>query len=153
MAKKMGRPPKLTELTVKKLCESFAYGCTDLEACLYADISKTALYNYEKKNPHFVEQKAKLKENPVLQARKSVVDGLRLDPNLSLKFLERKKKDEFGLQPTLIESNTPKLQQNILVLIDKAYEKYGGHIKDTRDGTDGDTVRLSPEADKELPTS
>jgi hypothetical protein len=48
----------MTEATVAKLEQAFAFGCTDLEACLYADISKDCLYNYQKKHPEFVDRKA-----------------------------------------------------------------------------------------------
>jgi len=93
-----GRPTKMTEAVVEKLQQAFAFGCTDLEACLFADISKDCLYNYQKKYPKFVERKQLLKENPVLQARKSVVNDLEHNPDLALKYLERKKKDEFSLR-------------------------------------------------------
>jgi hypothetical protein len=123
---KTGRPTKMTEATVNKLEEAFAWGCTDAEACLYADISKQCLYNYQDKHPEFVDRKALLKKNPVLKARKSVVGNLEDDSNLALKYLERKKKDEFSLrqiidvksdrQPLTIEQ----LQDNIRALIAKA---------------------------------
>jgi hypothetical protein len=98
LKKKLGRPTKMTEATVNKLEEAFALGCTDAEACLYADISKQSLYNYQEKNPEFVERKELLKQKPVLQARKSVAGDLEGDSNLALKYLERKKKDEFSVR-------------------------------------------------------
>jgi hypothetical protein len=93
-----GRPTVMTPEVIRKLEESFLMGCTDLEACLYADISKTALYEYQKDNPEFTERKEKLKENPIFQARRSVLSKLSDDADLALKFLERKKKDEFSLR-------------------------------------------------------
>ena len=93
-----GRPTVMTDLTINKLEEAFLMGCSDLEACLFADISHQTLYNYQKENPDFVIRKEKLKENPILKARKSVINGLDNDPELSLKFLERKKKAEFSLR-------------------------------------------------------
>ena len=92
---KGGRPTKMTPETIRKLEQAFSLGCTDLEACLFADIGKSTLYDYQEENPEFAERKARLKENPVLLARKSVVEALEGDPDLALKFLERKKKDEF----------------------------------------------------------
>jgi len=85
---------------VQKLEEAFAYGCTDEEACVYADISRTALHNYQKKNKEFLNRKELLKQSPILLARQTVVTGIQIDPDLALKFLERKKKDEFS--PKLI---------------------------------------------------
>ena len=91
-----GRPSIFDEYTLRKLEEAFALGCTDLEACLYAEVSKSALYEYQKKNEEFVERKELLKERPVLMARQSVIKGLAEDHNHALRFLERKKKDEFN---------------------------------------------------------
>lgn len=86
----------MTELTVKKLEEAFAFGASDKEACFYADISHQTLYNYQENNPEFVERKEALKQRPILLARQSVVRGLEGNPELALKFLERKLKKEFG---------------------------------------------------------
>lgn len=101
MAKNLGgRPTKMTPETVAKLEEAFLMGCSDIEACLFADISKHTLYKYQEKHPEFKDRKELLKENPVMLARKSVLNGMEKDGNLALKFLERKNKDEFGLKQT-----------------------------------------------------
>lgn len=92
----IGRPTVMTVAVIRKLEEAFLFGCTDLEACFSADISKTALYEYQIEHPEFTERKEKLKENPVFLARKSVIEKLPENGELALKFLERKKKDEFG---------------------------------------------------------
>lgn len=91
-----GRPTVMTPEVIGKLEEAFALGCTDLEACFFADISKDALYDYQANNKEFADRKEKLKENPVLLARQSVIKGMQTDSNLALKFLERRKKDEFS---------------------------------------------------------
>lgn len=91
-----GRPTVVDELVLAKLEEAFALGCTDAEACLMANISQSTLYKYQDANPDFLERKNELKESPVLMARKSVVDNLKRDPELALKYLERKKKNEFA---------------------------------------------------------
>lgn len=98
MPRKVGRPTKFTPQNIAKLEEAFSMGCSDLEACLYSGICKTALYNYQEKHPEFVERKQLLKENPVLLARSEVLKGMKDNPELSLKYLERKKKDEFSLR-------------------------------------------------------
>ena len=105
-----GRPTKINDLTLKKLEEAFLLGATDLEACLYADISYQTLYTYQHKNPEFTDRKNMLKETPVLKARTEVIKGLTGNPELALKFLERKKKDEFSLRTEVEHSG------NILVL-------------------------------------
>lgn len=91
----MARPTVMTANVIKKIEEAFALGCTDLEASLYANIAPATLCNHQDKNPAFLEQKEQLKMNPILKARKTVVESLD-NPDLALKFLERKKKDEFS---------------------------------------------------------
>jgi hypothetical protein len=103
----------MTERTLKKLREAFLMGCTDVEACLYCDISHQTLYEYQKAHPEYAEQKAQWKENPVLVARKCVVESLSDDKDLSLKYLERKRRDEFGLKQDL------NIKGNITVTVDK----------------------------------
>jgi len=90
-----GRPTKMTENTVNKLEEAFAMGCTDLEACLFADISKKTLYNYQDKNPEFIHRKEQLKQKPFLIARASIMNGMKEDPKLALDYMKNKKSDEF----------------------------------------------------------
>lgn len=90
-----GRPTLMTEETINKLEEVFALGGTDKEACFYAGISHQTLYSYQEKHPEFVERKEALKEKPILKARNTLVNALNI-PEYALKFLERKKKDEFS---------------------------------------------------------
>jgi len=95
---KSGRKPVITQAVIEKLEEAFEWGCTDSEACLHAGCGRTTLYDYQAENPEFVERKNLLKEQPVRIARQAVVEALSKSPDLSLKFLERKKKDEFSLR-------------------------------------------------------
>lgn len=86
----------MTPETVTKLEGAFMLGCTDEEACLVADISKQTLYNYQKEHPEFIDRKEQLKQWPNYQARTSVIEGIKKDPELALKYLSKKKKDEFA---------------------------------------------------------
>lgn len=88
----------MTPDTLNKLEEVFALGGSDLEACFYAGISRQTLYNYQHDHPEFVERKEELKEQPILKARRSVLNGIQDDPELALRFLERRKKAEFSLR-------------------------------------------------------
>lgn len=106
----VGRPTVFSDETLRKLNEAFAFGASDPEACFYADVSTTALYNYQLKHPEFVERKNALKERPVLLARQTVVKALESDADLALKFLERKRKAEFSTKTetdTTIHLPTP----------------------------------------------
>lgn len=99
MAKKKsnaGQPTVMTEKTLRLLQEAFEWGCTDREACLHAQIAQSTLYSYQLVNKEYVEWKEAWKDRPTIMARKSVVGALPKDPELSLKYLERKKKDEFS---------------------------------------------------------
>jgi len=87
----------MTREVLDKLEEAFSLGCSDTEACLYADISPATLYNYQNDNPEFVERKEALKERPVLMARAVVVDSLkRKDKETARWYLERRRKKEFS---------------------------------------------------------
>lgn len=92
-----GRPTKFTKELINKLEQAFSLGCSDNEACLHADISPTALYKYQLKNPEFVERKEVLKDKLLLKARSNVAKDLQEgNTSVSLWYLERKKKDEFS---------------------------------------------------------
>lgn len=92
----IGRPPKMTPETIDKLCQAFALGCTDKEACLYADISQGLLYKYQTKHPDFLERKERLKEAPVLKARQTVIRSIEKGDDVSARwYLERRKPEEF----------------------------------------------------------
>lgn len=86
----VGRPTVMTPEVIRKLEEVFAIGGTDLEACFWADISKTALYEYQEAHPEFKERKAKLKEKIVLAARQTVAKSIASDVNSAWRMLERK---------------------------------------------------------------
>jgi len=86
-----GRPTVMTPEVLAKLEDAFSWGCTDLEACCNADISKDALYDYCNKNPKFSERKEVLKNQPVMKARR-VVQAALDDDDISTahKVIDRK---------------------------------------------------------------
>lgn len=100
MAKPVGRPTVVTPEIISKLEEVFALGGSDLEACLFAGISKTTLYEYQKNNPEFTERKEELKETPILKARRTIDKALD-NPSNAQWFLERKRKKEFAARTEL----------------------------------------------------
>src|SRR3990167_2591130 len=110
----MARPTIMTDELVQKLEYAFALGCTDEEACFYADISKQTLYNYQDKHPEFVDRKQALKTRPIFLARETLLRGIKEDPDLALKMLERKKKDEFSLRQEITGADGKDLPQPIL---------------------------------------
>ncbi len=90
-----GRPTVMTPEVLESLRQAFLMGCTDVEACLYANIGTTPLYEYQKENPEFKKQKEQWKENPTLQARKTVFENIGDKQNAQW-YLERKAKKEFS---------------------------------------------------------
>lgn len=92
-----GRPTKMTTEVIAKLEQAFAVGASDTQACFYAEVSVDALYKYIKKNPKFGERKEALKDNPVLKAKKTLVDNLD-NPENARWYLERKLKKEFSIR-------------------------------------------------------
>ena len=97
----LGRPPSINSVVLAKLEQAYSLGCSDGEACLYAGINPATLYKYQQKHPDFIERKNLLKKKPVLLARKTVIKGMQKDPNLAMKFLEKRKRDEFGSVQTI----------------------------------------------------
>ena len=91
----VGRPPIINDEVMKKLEQCFSLGSSDLEACIFADISPATLYNYQKEHPEFLERKQLLKEKPILKARNTIVKSLD-DPKIALEYLKAKCKSEFG---------------------------------------------------------
>lgn len=91
-----GRPTIMTTETMAKLKQAFMMGCSDREACIYADIGLQTLYDYQKKNPEFPEQKMAFKTYPIMKARKTIFDNLG-EIKTAQWYLERKAKKEFGL--------------------------------------------------------
>lgn len=91
-----GRPTVMTDEILLKLEAAFCMGCTDKEACQFAGIGLATLYNYQKDHPEFLEEKDLWKENPILKARMTVYTSMGFNAELAMKFLERKKRDEFA---------------------------------------------------------
>ena len=89
---------KLTDETIRKLEEAFALDASILEACYYADISHDTYHRWIKEYPQLSDRFNRLREKPCLLARQSVIKAFKSDSNLALKYLERKKKEEFSLK-------------------------------------------------------
>lgn len=131
MAKKsiMGRPRIIDKDTLQKLEYGFSIGCGDVEACLYAGISKSTLYNYQRENPDFVNRKEQLKDNVVLKARLAVESAIEKgDAATARWYLERKRKEEFSTKHEL-DSNVSVRVEKIFITAEEQKE-VDDHIKD-----------------------
>ena len=99
----MSRPTKMTEECVQKLEHAFSIGCTDLEACMYAEISQRTLYSYQENNEEFLHRKEVLKSNPFMKAREVLYNALNgSDINTAHKMIDRKE----GSKVNIDHSNT-----------------------------------------------
>lgn len=115
---KIGRPTDMTPETIAKLEQAWSIGCSDLEACVFADIGKTTLYNYQNTHPEFVERKEILKERLVLKARTVIADALNnKDENTAKWYLERKKRQEFSTRIENTGADGEPLQMPVLNIL------------------------------------
>ena len=109
----MSRPTVVTKEVLSKLDTAFSMGCTDLEACNFADISKAALYRYQEKHEGFRDRKEVLKANPFMLARSVLIDALHDgDVNTAHKMIDRKEGSKVAvdhltsdgsMKPTMIQ--------------------------------------------------
>lgn len=99
----MGRPVKIDDTVLQKLEVAFCHGMTDHEACLFAGISPQTLYNYQKKHSDFIDRKETLKKAVTMRARLNISDAISDgDVDVSKWYLERKCRDEFGKDPSVV---------------------------------------------------
>lgn len=129
-----GRPTVMDNLSIKKLEEVFAIGGTDEEACFFANISMATLYNYQKKHPEFLERKEALKQRPILKARTTVVASLD-DPIIAMRYLEKKKRDEFGLNIDIRDTSQEEEADTAITKLNKLLQ----YARNSRNDTTTDT--------------
>jgi len=90
---KIGRPTVMTEQVLKDLRMIFLIGATQEEACRYSGISVKTLHNHIKREPDFIQEIAKWQDEPVLKAKRKVVDDIESDTNTAKWYLERRAKE------------------------------------------------------------
>ena len=94
---KMGRPTVMTEAIVGKLEYGFMKGLNVTECCHYADISRTAFYDYLDKNPDFSNRIEELRSYTSAKAKLNITEAIEEgDRDLSKWWLERRNRDEFS---------------------------------------------------------
>ena len=122
-------PSKMTPETIQKLEMAFANSFTDTEACLYAGIWLSTLYDYCKANPKFSDKKEALKKKPNLKAKQNIIQSMN-DWNIqdSKRWLERKSKDEFS---TKVENDNTITVKDIVVK--EPWEEESEEVKETEE--------------------
>lgn len=89
-------PSKLNDIVVGKLEQAFAIDATIEEACFYAGINKDTYYAWKKRFPELSDRLELLRNTPILAARQTLATAVMTDSDMALKYLERKRRDEFG---------------------------------------------------------
>ena len=95
----VGRPlfdGKDYDIVIQKLEQAWSLGCSDKDASFFSGISPAALSDFLKKNPDISERKEELKTKVVLKAKQELIKGFENNPEICLKYLERKRKDEYS---------------------------------------------------------
>lgn len=88
--------PEKKQAITAALMEAWLYGAPDSEAAANAGISPQTLKKYLEEIPELKKAKEQLVEKVTLEARKTLFIGIKKNPELALKFLERKLPDEFA---------------------------------------------------------
>ena len=84
------------ESPITKFESALMDSCTIAEACLFSEWDSVDFAQHCSRNPGYLERCELLRNWPTIKARKSLSKGVETDPDLALKYLERKKKDEFS---------------------------------------------------------
>lgn len=129
-----GAPTVMVKETLQKLQKAFLMGCTDSEACLYADISMSTLYNYQNDHPEFLEKKDLWKDNPIMKARATVYNALD-KPDSAAWYLERKARKEFATRHEVTGAEGGAVE----VILDKMETNYDDIAKRAREAKDAAT--------------
>jgi hypothetical protein len=124
MAKRGGRPTVITDKVLTELKTAFHMDCTDAEACLFADISEKTLYNYQRKNPEFLQLKQGWKSKPIFEARKTVCEYLEKDAHFALRYLSKKLPHEFGSPSIRNRSRSPEMSDELRESIERTNKMF-----------------------------
>lgn len=96
----------MTPEVIELLKHAYSYGASDLEACQYAGIGKTTLYDYQREHPEFADIKEALQTDTNFLARKTVREEMENKKNvkrgtLALDYLKAKLPNEFAPRNSL----------------------------------------------------
>ncbi len=93
---KTGRPTVMTKEVLGGLRQAFLWGSTDEEASAYAGIARSTVSEYKARNKGFSDRVRAWKLNPILLAKKTVVEELSRNVKVAMWYLERRRPEEFG---------------------------------------------------------
>lgn len=90
-----GRPTKLDDEVRRKIEEAAALDASVEEIAFYAGVHRATLHRWLQEDEGLRDRIQELRERPILKARQTITKALD-DPNYAFKYLERKKRKEFG---------------------------------------------------------
>lgn len=90
------RTTKLTPDTIRKLEEAAGVRLNVSESCAYAGISRDTYYDWMKRVTGLSDRLDDLRENPIIRAKRRIISQLDNDTNVSFRFLEKEKPEEYG---------------------------------------------------------
>lgn len=128
-----GRKTVMTTEVIGKLEQAFSLGASISEATFYAGIHYDTYFEYCSKNPGYSDRVKQLQDRPLLLAREAIVSSFKKDPNLALKYLERKNKKEFALRTEYTGADGKALPVPILqtVINTKPNDSVSVHLGDS----------------------
>lgn len=91
-------------------------GLTMHEACLQADVPYRTVKDYYDNDEEVRKKIMRLEQYAIVVAKNTLMKGIRRDPDLALKYLERKKKDEFSLRQEMTGKDGAELPTPIISL-------------------------------------
>lgn len=95
-----GRKTVKTSEVIRKIEEIAALDGSVEEMASYADIHMSTIYKWMEEDPELKERIFRLRQKPVLKARRTFVSALD-DPDKAIEYLERKRKEEFSKRKEL----------------------------------------------------
>jgi RecA-family ATPase len=120
------------------LMEAWTKDASDAEAAAAANISPSTLSKYLKENPELQEIKESLKNLVTLRARSTVYDAIGVNAEMAMKWLERKKPDEYA--PTTKNKIMAEIETNIskasIEEAKEALKQSGLYLKSENSGQD-----------------
>ena len=91
----MANVSKLTDEMRSKIQEVAALDGSVEEMAYYCDVSRQTIYNWLDEDKELFDKVVRLRERPILKARQTITKSLD-DPNHAFRYLERKRRKEFG---------------------------------------------------------
>lgn len=109
----MSAPSKLTPEIIVKLEEVAELDGSVAEMASYCDVSRETIYQWLKKDKKLSDRIERLRERPILKARRTINKKMEDSYANAMDYAKRKRKKEFGDSST-VEITTPKPLLDVL---------------------------------------